>query len=84
MVKNLGPVKRLLKRTPLHVLLEKEDRWYVGHCLELGITSQGRTRKRCLAMVREAVESWLEAASKEEVGYRIKKQAKRFCELSLG
>ncbi len=83
MVRHADPIKRLPKGTQLHVLIEKEGRWYVGTCLELGIASHGRTRAKCLAMVREAVELFLSTATKEQVAYRIKQQLEEFCELAL-
>jgi len=83
MVKHAEPSGRLPKGTRLHVLIEKEGRLYVGHCLELGIASQGRTRKECLAMVKEAVELWLDTVTKEQMAQRLKQMAGEFCELSI-
>ena len=41
-------------------VIAKEGRWYVSHCPELGVSSQGRTKKSALNNLREAVELYLE------------------------
>lgn len=43
-----------------HVLIWQEDKWFVARCLELEVTSQGRTKKEALVNLREAVELYLE------------------------
>lgn len=52
--------KSLKLKSGLHVLLWKEERWYVARCLEIEVASQGRTRKEALENVEEAVELYFE------------------------
>lgn len=42
------------------LVLQKEDRWYVAHALELGVVSQGETIEEATANIKEAVELYLE------------------------
>ena len=56
----------------LTAVIQKEAGWYVSTCPELGVGSQGKTRKEAYAMLVEAVELWLEAASAKEVMRRLK------------
>jgi len=41
-------------------VVNKEGKWYVASCPELGITSQGRTVEDSLDNLREAIELYLE------------------------
>ncbi|MBI5225113.1 type II toxin-antitoxin system HicB family antitoxin [Candidatus Micrarchaeota archaeon] len=41
-------------------ILEKEDDWYVAHCPELGVASQGKTVELAISNLKEAVELYLE------------------------
>jgi len=41
-------------------VITKEGKWFVSYCLELGVTSQGRTKKSALTNLKEAVELYLE------------------------
>jgi predicted RNase H-like HicB family nuclease len=57
---------------PLTVIIEPgEDGWLVARCPELDIVSQGETEEHAEAMIREAVELWLECATDEEVSARL-------------
>ena len=56
----------------LSAVIQREAGWYVSTCPELGVASQGKTRKEAYAMLAEAVELWLEAASAKEVKRRLK------------
>ena len=56
----------------LTAVIQKDARWYVATCPELGVASQGKTRKEAYAMLAEAVELWLEAASAKEIKRRLK------------
>jgi predicted RNase H-like HicB family nuclease len=56
----------------LSALIQKEAAWYVSTCPELGVASQGKTRKEAYAMLAEAVELWLEAATAKEIKRRLK------------
>lgn len=48
-------------------IIEKEGRWYVGLCPELDVASQGRTIEQALQNLKEAVELYLQTASKSEI-----------------
>jgi predicted RNase H-like HicB family nuclease len=56
----------------LTAVIEKEGNWFVSTCPEIGVASQGKTRKEAYAMLAEAVELWLEAASAKEISRRLK------------
>jgi predicted RNase H-like HicB family nuclease len=56
----------------LTAVVQREARWYVSTCPELGEASQGKTRKEAHAMLAEAVELWLDAASAREIKRRLK------------
>ncbi len=56
----------------LTAVIEKAGNWFVSTCPELGVASQGKTRKEAYAMLAEAVEAWLEAASAKEISRRLK------------
>ena len=55
------------KFSSLTAVIEKEGKWFVATCPELGVASQGRTLKEAHAMVQEAVNLFLESASVEEI-----------------
>lgn len=42
------------------IVIEKEDDWYVAHCVELGITSQGRSIEEARVNIKEAIELYIE------------------------
>jgi len=44
----------------LHALLWKEGKWYVAKCVEVEITSQGKTKKEAMSNVIEALELYFE------------------------
>lgn len=48
-----------------------EDGWYVASCPELGIVSQGETPDQAEAMIKEAVELWLDCADESEIQGRL-------------
>jgi predicted RNase H-like HicB family nuclease len=56
----------------LTAVIQKEEGWYVSTCPEFGLASQGKTAKEAHAMLAEAVEIWLEAASAKEIKRRLK------------
>jgi predicted RNase H-like HicB family nuclease len=39
---------------------QKEGKWYVAQCVELGVVSQGKTRVEAQRNLKEAVELYLE------------------------
>ncbi len=41
-------------------ILNKEGKWYVSRCLELGVVSQGKTIDEAKKNLKEAVELYLE------------------------
>jgi predicted RNase H-like HicB family nuclease len=66
-----------MKKVPsLTAVIEKEGKWYVATCPELGVASQGRTLKEAHSMVQEAVNLFLETASSEEIKRSLAKGAK--------
>lgn len=44
-------------------VLVKESEWYVARCLEIGVTSQGRTVEEAQRNLQEAVELYIESFS---------------------
>jgi predicted RNase H-like HicB family nuclease len=56
----------------LTAVIQKGEAWYVSTCPELGVASQGKTRKEAYAMLVEAVELWLQAPSAKEIKRRVK------------
>jgi predicted RNase H-like HicB family nuclease len=62
----------MIELPPLTAVIQKDGRWYVSTCPELGVASQGKTRKEAYAMLAEAMELWLEAASTKEIKRRLK------------
>ena len=48
-------------------VITKEDKWYVAHCIELGVMSQGKTIEEAQANLKEAVELYLESFRAEDV-----------------
>jgi len=66
-----------MKKVPsLTAVIEKEGKWYVATCSELGVASQGRTVKQAHDMIQEAVNLFLETASPEEIKRSLAKGAK--------
>ena len=41
-------------------IINKEDKWYVARCVELGVVSQGKTIEKAQENLKEAVELYLE------------------------
>jgi len=48
-------------------VITKEERWYVAHCLELGVVSQGKTIEESQANLKEAVELYLESFGEDDL-----------------
>jgi predicted RNase H-like HicB family nuclease len=66
-----------MKKLPsLTAVIEKEGKWYVATCPELGVASQGRTLKEAQDMVQEAVNLFLETATPEEIKRCLAKGAR--------
>lgn len=53
-------------------IIEREDDSYVALCPELDIASQGESVGEARSNLREAIELFLETASPEEIGRRLK------------
>jgi predicted RNase H-like HicB family nuclease len=47
-------------------VITKEENWYVGHCLELEVVSQGKTIEEAQANLKEAVELYLESFGSDD------------------
>lgn len=56
-------------------VVTKEGKWQVSYCPELGVSSQGRTKKSALNNLREAVELYLE---EDPVGLPEKREVLEF------
>lgn len=48
-------------------VITKEEKWYVAHCVELGVVSQGKTIEEAQANLKEAVELYLESFGAEDL-----------------
>ncbi len=48
-------------------VINKEETWYVAHCLELGVVSQGKTIEQAKENLQEAVELYLESFGTEDI-----------------
>ena len=48
-------------------VINKEENWYVAHCLELGVVSQGKTIEQAKANLQEAVELYLESFGMDDI-----------------
>jgi len=48
-------------------VITKEERWYVAHCIELGVVSQGKTIEEAQMNLKEAVELYLEDFEEDEI-----------------
>jgi len=48
-------------------VITKDGDWYVAHCLELGVVSQGRTIPEAQANLKEAVELYIESFGTEDI-----------------
>ena len=42
-------------------VISREEKWYVAHCVELGVVSQGKTIEDAKVNLQEAVELYLES-----------------------
>lgn len=60
-----------MKLPKLTAVIEKEGKWFVATCPELGVASQGRTTQEAEAMLQEAVELLLEEADESEINRRL-------------
>jgi len=65
-----------MKLPKLTAVIEKEGKWYVATCPELGVASQGRSLEEAEAMIQEAVELLLEEADEAEIKRRLNRGVK--------
>ena len=48
-------------------VITKEENWYVAHCVELGVVSQGKTIEEAQVNLKEAVELYIESFGTEDI-----------------
>ena len=48
-------------------VISKEEKWYVAHCVELGVVSQGKTIEEAQANLKEAVELHIESFGTDDL-----------------
>ena len=48
-------------------IITREGKWYVAHCLELGVVSQGRTIEKSRKNLKEAVELYIESFGSKNI-----------------
>ncbi|MEP6741308.1 MAG: type II toxin-antitoxin system HicB family antitoxin [bacterium] len=65
-----------MKLPKLTAVIEKEGKWYVATCPELGVASQGKSFEEAEAMVLEAIELLLENADEAEIKRRLNRGVK--------
>ena len=65
-----------MKLPKLTAVIEKEGKWYVATCPELGVASQGHSFDDAEAMIKEAVELLLEEADEAEIKRRLNRGVK--------
>ena len=65
-----------MKLPKLTAVIEKEGKWYVATCPELGVASQGRTNEEAESMLLEAIDLLLEEADEEEIRRRLNRGVK--------
>jgi predicted RNase H-like HicB family nuclease len=55
------------KRLHYTAIITREGEWYIARCIELSVTTQGRTLDEARANLQEAVELYLESFETEEL-----------------
>ena len=51
----------------LNAVITKEENWYVAHCIELEVVSQGKTVEEAEKNLKEAVELYIESFDSEDI-----------------
>ena len=51
----------------VHSVIWKEGKWYIAKALEVEVTSQGKTEKKALENLKEALELYFEDQTKIEL-----------------
>ena len=59
------------KKHQFTAVIEREDNMYVALCPELDVASQGKTVEEARKNLQEAVELFLETASRQEIRDRL-------------
>ncbi len=49
-----------MKSTRFNVIVQKDDSWYVAHCIDISVASQGKTIEESLDNLKEALELYYE------------------------
>ena len=62
-----GNVRRENVMKKFTTVVTREDNWYVAHCMELGVVSQGETIEEAQRNLNEAVELYLESFGMDDV-----------------
>ena len=47
-------------------VINKEENWYVAHCVELDVVSQGKTIEEAQTNLKEAVELYMESFEQDD------------------
>ena len=50
-----------------NAVIIREDKFYVAHCIELDVVSQGKTIEEAEKNLKEAVELYLESFEKDDI-----------------
>jgi len=48
-------------------VLTRDGKWFVAHCVELGVVSQGKTIESARANLKEAVELYIESFGEDDL-----------------
>lgn len=52
------------------IIFNKEDKFYIATCVELGVVSQGKTIEEARSNIKEAIELYLEEEPKDTNYYQ--------------
>jgi len=55
------------------VSIQKEDKFFVARCPELGVTSQGETLEEAQSNIKEAIELYIESFGTEDLPREVSK-----------
>lgn len=56
-----------MKNMRFTAVITKEENWYVAHCVELGVVSQGKTIEEAKLNLHEATELYVESILSDEL-----------------
>ncbi len=54
-------------KNKLTAAITKDGNWYVAHCIELDVVSQGQTIEEAEKNLKEAVELYIESFDKDDI-----------------